>query len=165
MRQLLSRLLISLGSTLLLSAPALADEPVWQPVSSPGLFQVELPGEPQPPADGTWESYSEEPLQAFTLQVTERPRGSQSAESEDPLLIAAMNGRIEAIPGGRLLRARRILSERLPGCRFDVETDDSRWDFMILLHGDRMYTLSVSSMKDDPEPARVERFFSSFQVP
>lgn len=160
---LLPLLLLALG----LSARA---EDEWRLLEMPGRFQVEMPGEPghtppygDPPTEA-WQSDSGEPLHGFELLVTEHPGGTVQSAGEDGMLIATMSGRAKAL-GTRPTRTRRIQSARLPGCMFRVETEDADWDFMIRLHGDKVYTLSVSSMKGEGDDGAAKRFFDSFQVP
>jgi hypothetical protein len=149
--------------------PARADD-TWKVFQVPGQFQVEIPGEPthstlsgDPPTE-SWVSDSGEPLHGFEILLTEHPRGSLRDVSEDGVLIATMQGRARAL-GGQPTRTRRIMSQRLPGCTFRVLTEDADWDFMVRISEDRVYTLSVSSMKGEGEDGSVERFFNSFHVP
>lgn len=152
---------------LLLPARA-ADE--WKVFSVPAQFQVEIPGEPvhkpaygDPPTE-SWQSDSGEPLHGFEILVTEHPRGAIRDAGEDAMLFATMAGRARAL-GAQPTRKRRIESQRLPGCMFRVQTEDADWDFMIRIAGDRVYTLSVSSMPGEGDDGSADRFFQSFHVP
>lgn len=149
-------------AALTLALPARADD--WAVLQVPGGFEVQMPGQAEPAAEGTWEGYNSEPLQAFAVEMHDMPAGTVASVGEEPMLVSSMKGRVEAL-GGRLIRARRILSDRLPGCRFEVETEDTLWEFMIRLRGDRIFTLSVSTLKSEPSPETAERFFNSFHVP
>jgi len=150
-------------------APARAED-VWRPLQVPGLFQVDLPGEPShKPSSGdpptqSWLSDSYETLHGFEILLTEHPRGSLRDAGEDSILFATMQGRARAL-GGQATQKRRIESQRLPGCMFRVLTEDAEWDFMVRIAGDRVFTLSVCSMKGEGTDGSVERFFQSFHVP
>lgn len=165
MRRALMPLLLL--AVLVLPAQA-ADE--WKLFQIANRFAVEVPGTPQhqpsygdPPTE-SWESDSGEPLHGFSILMTDYPPGTVRDAGEEGMLIAAMKGRVTTL-GGELSATKRILNERLPGCQFRVTTPDTVWDFMIRISGDRIYTLSVSSMPEDADDGASNRFFRSFQVP
>lgn len=163
------RSLMPLLFLVVLALPAAAADE-WKILQVRDRFQVEVPGTPQhqdsygdPPTE-SWESDSGEPLHGFSILVTDYPSGTVKDAGEEGMLISAMKGRVQTL-GGELSATKRIMNASLPGCQFRVTTPDAVWDFMIRISGDRIYTLSVSSMPEDADDGAANRFFRSFQVP
>lgn len=160
------RRLLPLVLLLLLAVPARAEDE-WKVFQVPDRFLVEMPGTPQhqpsygdPPTE-SWESDSGEPLHGFSVLMTDYPPGAVREAGEEGMMVAAMKGRVQAL-GGELGRTGRFQDR--PGCQFRVHTSDAIWDFRILISGDRIYTLSVSSMPEDADDGSADRFFRSFRM-